>query len=153
MLTSLIATSYGRTFKFTIDLPSDRDQLQEFHLILYIQLPTICTKKLFLDVIHPLVLQNPNPFESRTKTNVFLLIILNRSLEFTFNVISIVKYFLLSPTRNALLTVESSFLTKCSIWTGGIFSPPAVIINSFKRPVMYRNPFSSKYPMSPECSL
>jgi hypothetical protein len=35
---------------------------------------------------------------------------------------------------------------------GGIFSPPAVIISSFFRSVIFRNPLSSIIPISPEWS-
>lgn len=58
----------------------------------------------------------------------------------------------LSPTRNAFDKAEISFFTKCSICTGGIFSPPAVMISSLILPVMYTKPLLSIYPISPVLS-
>lgn len=51
----------------------------------------------------------------------------------TFNDNNIDKNFLLSPIKKALLITGSSALTLFSINTGGMFSPPAVINNSYKK--------------------
>lgn len=45
-----------------------------------------------------------------------------------------VRYFRLSPINKALLNAGNSANISSSIWIGGIFSPPAVIINSFILP-------------------
>ena len=59
--------------------------------------------------------------------------------------------YLLSPTIIAFDIHYKLFLISYSINTGAIFSPPAVIINSFNLPVMYKFPFLSIYPISPLC--
>jgi len=48
----------------------------------------------------------------------------------TFSVMRIERNLRLSPINMQLLTHGNSFFTLSSIDTGGIFSPPAVIINS-----------------------
>ena len=50
----------------------------------------------------------------------------------TFSVRSMERNFFLSPTSIALLMIATSSLTESSIGTGGMFSPPAVIIISAK---------------------
>ncbi len=45
----------------------------------------------------------------------------------------------------------NSSLIASSIKIGAIFSPPAVIINSFNLPVIAKFPLESTFPTSPEC--
>lgn len=61
------------------------------------------------------------------------------------------KNFLLSPITIALEMNFNSSLISFSINTGATFSPPAVINNSFNLPVIYKLPFLSNFPISPEC--
>lgn len=58
-----------------------------------------------------------------------------------FKVTSIARNFFLSPTKNALLMNGNSALTFCSMGTGGMFSPPAVISSSFSLPVIRNSGF------------
>ncbi|KNC21179.1 hypothetical protein FF38_00061 [Lucilia cuprina] len=55
---------------------------------------------------------------------------------FTLRDINTVKYLRCSPIRKALEMASHSFLIKFSMCTGGIFSPPAVIIISLDLPVI-----------------
>jgi len=72
------------------------------------------------------------------------------SLIVVFNVIRQVRNFFLSPMTVALETMSfSSYLMLSSIGTGGMFSPPAVIISSFSLPVIHRYPSLSIFPTSP----
>ena len=71
-------------------------------------------------------------------------------LKLTFSVTSTTKNFCLSPTSIQLLTIlGSSALILSSIGTGATFSPPAVIISSFSRPVIYKYPSASILAISP----
>ena len=54
----------------------------------------------------------------------------------------------LSPSTNAWETNSQRWMTS-SIGPGETFLPPAVMIRSFLRPVMYRNPSLSMRPRSP----
>lgn len=54
----------------------------------------------------------------------------NRPLTLTFTVNSIHRNFRMSPMSIQWLMHGSSTCTRCSIASGGIFSPPAVIISS-----------------------
>lgn len=60
------------------------------------------------------------------------------------------KYFLISPTSITLEMKGSAALISFYMRIGGIFSPPAVMINSFARPVMKSTPLSVILPISPE---
>lgn len=62
-----------------------------------------------------------------------------------------VKYFLPSPTTIILEIKGRADLMLSSMMTGGIFSPPAVIINYFARPVIKRTFYLFIFPKSPEC--
>ena len=84
-------------------------------------------------------------WETIKKANICTFKFHNLCKIYTWNI----TYFLLSPTSIALLMNGSFFLMASSIITGGIFSPPAVITNSFSLPVMNKNPFSSNLPISP----
>ncbi len=55
-----------------------------------------------------------------------------------------------SPMTTAWLTTEM-LLSLPSITCGAMFSPPAVMMRSFLRSVIFKKPFSI-FPMSPECS-
>lgn len=61
-----------------------------------------------------------------------------------------VRYFFMSPTTITFDMKGRVALISFSIRIGGIFSPPAVIISSFARPVMNRIPSAVKIPLSPE---
>ena len=65
------------------------------------------------------------------------------------NVYNFENYMRYLPTTNALLTQGSSSLISSSIGTGGTFSPPAVTIISFIRPVINKYPSESNIPTSP----
>jgi hypothetical protein len=62
-----------------------------------------------------------------------------------------VKNFLLSPTSMTWLTNGNSANNSCSMISGGIFSPPAVIISYLTLPVINKTPVLSILPISPEC--
>mmetsp|Transcript_42352 Transcript_42352/g.83187 ORF Transcript_42352/g.83187 Transcript_42352/m.83187 type:complete len:216 (+) Transcript_42352:795-1442(+) len=60
--------------------------------------------------------------------------------------------FFLSPTIITFDMNGQLALMVSSMGMGAMFSPPAVMISSLIRPVMYTRPFSSICPTSPECS-
>ena len=80
----------------------------------------------------------------------------------TFSVIRQVRYFLSSPINITLLRKGTSLLMQSLMYTGGTFSPPAVMISSIShhinytgiiyihllplmRPVMYKKPSYIEY--------
>ena len=58
----------------------------------------------------------------------------------------------LSPTTTQLAISGHSSITLFSIGTGDTFSPPAVTISSFRRPVTFTKPSASIIAWSPVCS-
>lgn len=69
----------------------------------------------------------------------------------SFKVTIHVKYFLPSPTTIMLEMKGMKDLIWSSMRTGGIFSPPAVMINSLTRPVIKSTFYLFIFPKSPEC--
>ena len=62
-----------------------------------------------------------------------------------------VRYFLWSPTTITFAKKGMAYLISFYMMTGGMFSPPAVMMSSFALPVMNNTLFSSSLPRSPEC--
>jgi len=61
-----------------------------------------------------------------------------------------VKNFFISPISMTLEMKGRAALISFSIRIGGMFYPPAVIINYLARPVMKRTPYFVILPLSPE---
>ena len=74
------------------------------------------------------------------------------SLISVFSVIRAVKNFHWSPITTMFQAIGHNSRNTCSISSGAIFSPPAVIISSLIQPVISRKPSLSRKPKSPLCT-